>query len=178
MASLEKLQKYQQGKVLGKGTFGVARLVVLKENPSKSFCMKEILIDHMSTEDRNAAIQETEVLKKLNHSNITMYIESFVASDILYIVMELADDGDLNQFIKQRKKLKKRYPEESLMRIFVQICLAVKHVHENNILHRDIKSQNIFLTKRSIVKLGDFGIAKVLDTYQVCLLVYIVVVIL
>jgi len=52
------------------------------------------------------------------------------------------------------------------MRIFVQICLAMKHVHDRNILHRDLKSQNIFLTSKGIVKLGDFGIAKVLDASE------------
>lgn len=47
-----------------------------------------------------------------------------------------------------------------------QICLALKHVHDHNILHRDLKSQNIFLTQKGIVKLGDFGIAKVLDATE------------
>lgn len=50
------------------------------------------------------------------------------------------------------------------MDYFVQVCLALKHIHDRKVLHRDIKSQNIFLTKQNMVKLGDFGIAKVLDS--------------
>jgi NIMA (never in mitosis gene a)-related kinase len=53
--------------------------------------------------------------------------------------------------------------------IFTQCCLALKHIHDRKIVHRDIKAQNIFLTKNKIVKLGDFGIAKVLNnTMQLC----------
>jgi NIMA (never in mitosis gene a)-related kinase len=76
--------------------------------------------------------------------------------------MEHADGGDLTEAIGKRKKSGLKWPEEEVMRIFVQLCLALKHVHEGNILHRDLKSQNIFLTSKGIVKLGDFGIAKVL----------------
>ena len=51
------------------------------------------------------------------------------------------------------------------MNWFVQICLGLKHVHDRKILHRDIKTQNIFITKSGVVKLGDFGIARVLNRY-------------
>lgn len=78
--------------------------------------------------------------------------------------MEHADGGDLSSAIQKRRTESKHYAEDEVMRIFVQICLALKHVHSANILHRDLKSQNIFLTLTGIVKLGDFGIAKVLDT--------------
>jgi NIMA (never in mitosis gene a)-related kinase len=75
--------------------------------------------------------------------------------------MEFANDGDLNQKIKDIKKSKEGYmAEEKILNCFVQICLALKHVHDSKIIHRDIKSQNIFLTKEGQVKLGDFGIAK------------------
>ena len=77
--------------------------------------------------------------------------------------MELADGGDLGSAVSARKAKNNYWTEEEAMRIFVQICLALKHVHDQNILHRDLKSQNIFLTVSGVVKLGDFGIAKVLQ---------------
>jgi len=70
-----------------------------------------------------------------------MYIESFVENSKLYIVMEHADGGDLSNAIKIQKQKNIRWSEEEVMRIFVQICLALKHVHDTNILHRDLKSQ-------------------------------------
>jgi serine/threonine protein kinase len=99
----------------------------------------------------------------MHHSNIAMYVESFVENSKLYIVMEYADGGDLTGAVQRRKTANQPWQEDEVMRIFVQICLALKHVHDQNILHRDLKSQNIFLTSNGIVKLGDFGIAKVLD---------------
>jgi len=138
-------------------------LVELRSNPSQRFVIKEIVIGHLKPAERNAAKSEAEVLHQMNHSNITMYIESFVENEKLYIVMENADGGDLSTAIQHRKKDGKHWDEEEVMRIFVQICLALQHVHNQNILHRDLKSQNIFLTLKGVVKLGDFGIAKVLD---------------
>jgi NIMA (never in mitosis gene a)-related kinase len=83
--------------------------------------------------------------------------------------MDYADGGDLQSKIKERAKNKdasgkpQYWPEDELLNLFTQICLAMKHVHDKKILHRDLKSQNIFLTKRGLVKLGDFGIARVLS---------------
>ena len=55
------------------------------------------------------------------------------------------------------------FSEDEVLNWFTQICLAIKHTHDKKILHRDLKSQNIFMTKRGILKLGDFGIARVLS---------------
>ena len=161
--AMSQLKKYKRLKYLGKGSYGAAILVELRSNPSQRFVIKEIVIGHLKPAERNAAKSEAEVLHQMNHSNITMYIESFVENEKLYIVMENADGGDLSTAIQHRKKDGKHWDEEEVMRIFVQICLALQHVHNQNILHRDLKSQNIFLTLKGVVKLGDFGIAKVLD---------------
>lgn len=76
--------------------------------------------------------------------------------------MEYADGGDLRGLIKRRRG--NLLPEGVLLDIFVQICLAVKHLHDRKIVHRDLKSENIFLmASNGIVKVGDLGIAKVLQ---------------
>ena len=176
----------------GKGSYGAAILVELKANTSQKFVVKEIVIGHLKTQEQvsdrsllktmirsfhsltyislamrgtvqEAAKKEADVLHQMSHSNITMYIESFVEGSKLYIVMEHADGGDLSTLISNKRNSGTRWSEEEVMRMFVQICLALNHVHEKNILHRDLKSQNIFLTSKGLVKLGDFGIAKVLD---------------
>ena len=72
--------------------------------------------------------------------------------------------GDLAQMIKKQKDKGGYFSEDIILSWFTQICLSIKHIHDRKILHRDLKSQNIFLTKQGIVKLGDFGIAKVLQT--------------
>jgi len=77
--------------------------------------------------------------------------------------MDYADGGDLAQKISLRKG-KGYFKEHQILDYFVQICLAMKHIHDRKVLHRDLKSQNIFLTKGNLVKLGDFGIAKMLNT--------------
>lgn len=160
------LKKYKKVKYLGKGSYGAAILVELRSNPAQKFVIKEIVIGHLKLSEQNAAKMEAEVLHQMSHSNITMYVESFVENSKLYIVMEHADGGDLTGAISKRRKSGIRWPEDEVMRIFVQLCLALKHVHEANILHRDLKSQNVFLTSKGIVKLGDFGIAKVLDASE------------
>jgi len=165
-SSSSSLKKYKKIKYLGKGSYGAAILVELRSNPAQKFVVKEIVIGHLKPPEQAAAKKEAEVLHQMNHSNITLYIESFVEASKLYIVMEHADGGDLTAAVGKRRESGTRWGEDEVMRIFVQICLALKHVHGANILHRDLKSQNVFLTSKGIVKLGDFGIAKVLDSTE------------
>lgn len=78
--------------------------------------------------------------------------------------MENAPCGDLGHVVLKRSEEKKPFTEDEIMFYYVQILLALFHVHSKNILHRDIKTQNIFISDGSILKLGDFGISKLLST--------------
>ena len=75
---------------------------------------------------------------------------------MLHIVMEYADGGDLSERIK--KQYSRAFSEDQIIDWLTQICLGIKHIHDRKILHRDVKSENVFLTKNNLVKLGDFGI--------------------
>lgn len=77
--------------------------------------------------------------------------------------MEYAECGDLAKTIQARKPQKTYLSETQILDWFTQICLAIKHVHDRKILHRDIKGQNIFISQNNSLKLGDFGIARVLN---------------
>lgn len=115
---------------MGKGSYGAAILVHLRSNKNETFVIKEIVIGHMKEEERVSTMNEVEVLRQMHHSNIAMYVESFIEGSRLYIVMEHADGGDLSGAITRRKEGGKPWPENEVMRMFVQICLALKHVHE------------------------------------------------
>ena len=86
-------------------------------------------------------------------------MDSFRHKAFLCLVTDYCDAGDLYQYLQTKKKY---LPEERILDWFVQLCLAVQYIHERKILHRDLKSQSIFLTKQGDIVLGDFGIARVL----------------
>lgn len=76
--------------------------------------------------------------------------------------MEYAEGGDLASIIQQRADTKRYFSEDQILLWFIQVCLALWHVHRRGFLHRDLKSQNVFLARSNVVKLGDFGIARML----------------
>ncbi|XP_071594604.1 serine/threonine-protein kinase Nek3 isoform X4 [Heliangelus exortis] len=152
------MEKYQVLKVLGEGSFGRALLVHHRISDQK-YAMKEIRLPLSSSGVENSR-KEAVVLAKMKHPNIVAYKESFEANGHLYIVMEYCDDGDLMQKIKHQRG--KFFPEDTILCWFVQMCLGVKHIHDKHVLHRDIKSKNVFLTQNGKVKLGDFGSARIL----------------
>ena len=157
------MDKYVTIKVIGKGSFGVA---VLSERRSdrKKCVIKQISLAKMPDKEVKRTLQESELLGRLRHPNIVALYESFVdrAARKLAIVMEYANGGDLEGYLKARRG--RSLSEEGALDIFVQMCLAIKHIHDRKILHRDLKSQNVFLTSAGIVKVGDFGIARVLKS--------------
>ena len=156
--------KYKLVKLLGQGSFGKAYLAK-SDNDDKDYVIKQMIMEDMTDEEKRETFNEAIVLKKLDHPNIIKFKEVFrqrKPKDILNIVTEFADGGDLAQKIEQQKK--KPFPESQILDYITQICLALQHVHKKKIIHRDLKSGNVFLMKSGIIKLGDFGIAKVLKS--------------
>ena len=115
----------------------------------------------MTPDQKKDAHLEGKILKELSHPNIIHFREVLTDKDYLYIVMDYADGGDLSMKIREQEG--KFFDENKILDWFTQVCLAIKHIHDRKILHRDIKSQNIFLMKNRQIKLGDFGIAKCLN---------------
>jgi NIMA (never in mitosis gene a)-related kinase len=116
--------------------------------------------------DAGEALKEAEVLRSLSHPNVIGYYDAFCTDSCLCIVMEYANGGDLAAAIARRRDQSQRYHERDAMVVFAQLARALQHVHERRILHRDLKSQNVFLTTGGVVKLGDFGIAKKLTPFE------------
>ncbi|XP_027491413.1 serine/threonine-protein kinase Nek1 isoform X7 [Corapipo altera] len=155
------MDKYIKVRKIGEGSFGKAILVKAKEN-GQQYVIKEINISKMSNKEREESRREVAVLANMKHPNIVLYRESFEENGCLYIVMDYCEGGDLFKKINAQKGV--LFSEDQILDWFVQICLALKHIHDRKILHRDIKSQNIFLTKDGTIQLGDFGIARVLNS--------------
>ncbi|XP_021075166.1 serine/threonine-protein kinase Nek3 [Mus pahari] len=152
------MDDYTVLRVIGQGSFGRV-LLVLQESSNQTFAMKEI---RLLKSDTQTSRKEAVLLAKMKHPNIVAFKESFEAEGHLYIVMEYCDGGDLMQKIKQQKG--KLFPEDTILNWFIQICLGVNHIHKRRVLHRDIKSKNVFLTHNGKVKLGDFGSARLLSS--------------
>ncbi|XP_029057493.1 serine/threonine-protein kinase Nek1 isoform X2 [Monodon monoceros] len=155
------MEKYVRAQKIGEGSFGKAILVNSIED-GRQYVIKEINISSMSSKEREESRREVAVLANMKHPNIVQYRESFEENGSLYIVMDYCEGGDLFKRINAQKGI--LFQEDQILDWFVQICLALKHVHDRKILHRDIKSQNIFLTKDGTIQLGDFGIARVLNS--------------
>ncbi|XP_022096016.1 serine/threonine-protein kinase Nek4-like isoform X2 [Acanthaster planci] len=155
------LEHYETLKAVGKGSYGEVWLVKHRKD-KKQYVIKKMEMLNASRRERTAAEQEAKLLSRLRHPNIVSYKDSFESDDgYLYIVMGFCDGGDLYHRLKEQKGM--ALEEKQVVEWFVQIAMALQYMHERNILHRDLKTQNIFLTKSKIIKVGDLGIARVLE---------------
>ncbi|KAJ4462625.1 putative Serine/threonine-protein kinase Nek1 [Paratrimastix pyriformis] len=156
------MDKYEKIRLIGRGSYGAAFLVKRKSD-GVQLVAKEITVQGLTPKQCEEALNEVRVLSMLVHPNIVRCYESFIDQLTLVIIMEYADGGDLFSFIRSTRG--RPISERQILDWFLQISLAVKHLHDRHILHRDLKTQNVFLTRgRKVVKLGDFGIAKVLGS--------------
>jgi len=169
---------------LGRGQYGTAYLVGSEKTEtgkdgteiSSEFAVAKVVgLEFLPEKEHQIAFQEVELMRDLRHPNIVSLKDHFFteAQLELVIVMEFCDAGDLRGEVKKRAAVKPtdHIPEDTLMIWFVQLTLALNYIHHRHILHRDLKSSNIFMTssedKSRIdgldVKIGDFGISRVLE---------------
>ena len=123
----------------------------------------------MSEKEKIRIVQEVNILHELNHPNIVKYYDRIIdkKNTKLFIIMEYCPGGDLSKLIKHNRKTSQFFSEDIIWKIFSQVCSALYacHTHkEGKILHRDIKPSNIFIDQENNIKLGDFGLSRILNT--------------
>lgn len=153
-------QQYTLMEKLGKGHFAEVYLCVEKAT-GKRYAVK-IFTKHSGPEDKSKTEglqQEIGVLMGVSHPNVLCLKDTFTERDHVYLVLELAPEGELFNYIVMKQKLS----EDETRKLFVQLFQGIKYLHDRNIVHRDIKPENILVVDKKLhVKLADFGLAKII----------------
>ena len=157
-----KNKNYIIEKELGKGTYGIVYKARSK-NDKNIYVIKQISLTGLTKDQKNEVKQESEILKKIKSKYVVKYYDSFEEEDKLNIVMEYCECGDLSEFIDSQEKTKVLLKEDEIWKFFIKITLGLADIHKLKILHRDLKSLNIFLKQGKDVRVGDLGVAKVLN---------------
>jgi NIMA (never in mitosis gene a)-related kinase 1/4/5 len=152
-------------KKLGEGAFGIV-YKVRRKTDKRSYALKKIHLRNMNKRQIEDGLNEVRLLASLKHKHIIKFYEAFPSGNYKYnfklcIVMECARGGDLAMEIKKYKRLRMSIPEHRIWNYIRQISDALKFLHENGILHRDIKAANCFLTSHGVIKIGDMSISKI-----------------
>ena len=155
-------------RTLGKGAFSTVYLVRRKQD-QRQYALKSITMEKLKENEQQNSVNEIRILASISHPNVIGYKEAFFneKNKTLNIVMEYCDDGDLETKITNMKRNKQRFEECLIWNYALQILGGLKALHDKKILHRDLKSANIFLTKeKNQCKIGDLNVSKVMkDKY-------------
>ncbi len=144
---------------IGKGSFGIV-YKAKRINEPLIYVIKQISLNGLTDFQINQVKTEAKILSLIKSNYVVKYYDSFFENGDLNIVMEYCDNGDLcNYLSKQKQPLK----EDLIWQIFIKITLGLTAIHKMKILHRDLKTLNIFLKKDMEIKIGDLGVAKELN---------------
>ena len=147
---------YKFGRVIGKGAFGkvniglhilTGRIVAIKSFNKTKFTNESY---------KNKIVNEINIMKNLKHFSVVKLLDTIETDKYILLVMENILGGDLLTFLKKRNKLQ----EKTAKFIFNQLLQALKYIHSKNIVHRDIKLDNILIDLNNNIKLCDFGVGK------------------
>ena len=159
----ECLKDYKIINKLGQGSFGTAYKVMNIKN-KKYYVLKQIFLDQAKKEEKEQITKEAFILSKINNAHVVKYYNSFIEGNSFNIIMEFCEGLDLRKFINAYKKINKPIQKEIIYNFILDLCLGLKEIHNNNLIHRDLKPENIFLDKNNKLKIGDFGISKILKS--------------
>lgn len=142
------------------GSFGAVFKARIPNGPE--LCMKKSHDDFDESQKKKLET-ESSILKCLSHENIIKFIDSFWYKNNFWIVMEFADGGNLKQKLDELEKLGKSFTEKEILDIMKQILQGLQYLHSKNIVHRDLKAENILFFKNGQLKIADFGLSKIID---------------
>ncbi|UPX16894.1 Non-specific serine/threonine protein kinase [Ascochyta rabiei] len=148
------LKDYQLGDCLGKGAFGSVYRA-LNWGTGETVAIKQVRLENLGAADLKNMEMEIDLLKNLNHPNIVKYHGFVRSSESLYIILEYCENGSLHSICKNFGK----FPENLVALYMSQVLHGLLYLHEQGVIHRDIKGANILTTKEGLVKLADFGVA-------------------
>ena len=154
------MSKFNIIKKIGKGSYGNVYQVTDVNN--KIYALKKINIKSSNC-DNKGTLTELHILFHNRSDNLVKFYECYIENFNLCILTELYENSDLLQLIKTQKKKKIYFNEDFIWRIFIDILLGIKYLHDNDIIHRDLKSANIFIDKNLRAIIGDFGVSKILN---------------
>jgi NIMA (never in mitosis gene a)-related kinase len=164
LAKTTKVRNYEILSMLGEGTYSKV-YKARRVNSDLILALKQIEICNFEGKELENILNEIRILSCIRHQNILEYIESFIdfESKTLCIVTELADYGDLFECISWFRHSKNDINERDIWVIIFQILRGLKTLHNNKIIHRDLKSANIFLFSNGSVKIGDMNVSAVVS---------------
>ncbi|KAK6488934.1 serine/threonine-protein kinase Nek2 [Huso huso] len=164
-----RVEDYEVLYTIGSGSYGKCQKIRRKSD-GKVLVWKELDYGTMSEAEKQMLVSEVNLLRELKHPNIVRYYDRIIdrTNTTLYIVMEYCEGGDLASLITRCIKERRYLDEELILRVLAQLTLALKECHRRSdgghtVLHRDLKPANIFLDAKQNVKLGDFGLARILN---------------
>ena len=158
------IRDFKKEKIIGKGSFGSVYLVRRRQD-NKIYALKTVILEKLNKKEQENSVNEVRILASINHPNVIGYKEAFWDDEksALNIVMEYADDGDLHSKIEKMKKAGGYFKEPIIWSYAIQMIEGLKALHDKKIMHRDLKSANIFLVKdKHQCKLGDMNVSKVI----------------
>jgi len=145
--------KYEIIQEIGRGAFSIVYKVKSKED-NNIYCLKKI--NMKKTKDKES---EINILSNLNHPNLIKFYYSFANEEGIYIIMEFCEYGDLYSLLQSVKKKKVYVNEDIIWDVAMQTLLGLEYLHSKQIIHRDIKLLNLFMTKDKKIKIGDMGMS-------------------
>ena len=158
--------KHRQLKTLRGGSFGQVYLVArVDESDEDVLVAKRTSMVGLSQQLVDSNVNEVYVLTLLSHPNVVKFIEHYLDTDgFLNIITEYCSGGDLQDFIQLRIADENPFEEREKVNLIFQMLVGLKYLHDSEIIHRDLKPGNIFLQEGGIVKIGDFGISRMVST--------------
>ena len=147
---------------LGEGSYSTVYKVKRKLD-DQIYALKKVKLLNLKEKEKKNSLNEVRILASVKSNYVISYKEAFFdeKDSTLGMVMEYADNGDLHQKIIEHKNNKKYFDEIEIWKIFIQLVKGLKALHDLQILHRDLKSANVFLFKNGLAKLGDLNVSKV-----------------